>query len=519
MKSQDMYKGIFKNREELNRTILKTFLDISGIHLSESRKDFYENVIDKIIAIIEKDLNKQITKKDQKESNLSSRILSISGATNISTYNLNQLIQINIICRNILIEKISLQSYNKFEAKDITNSIWNLTDLYILVLCKKLEMDSTNKSKRDNNIIENLKIVKNDLQKQLDLTYQLIKNSPIAMAGCDFDLNVKLWNPIAENLTGYKQPDIIGKSILNIFTAPSQIVIKSQLSLALHRRMRINLNFQTKEGGIFNGFVLIKKLKAEMKQKIHYIINFVDLSKDEKLKSQLEKIEQLSAIARLSDAMMHDIRNPINSLALNIDVLTQLLSERSTEIPNISEIIDKINRQISNLTHNLHRYVGYSRITELKLESIDIREPIDELILDIRHRLVSRHIKIRYHRSNTAQMIKGDWNQLIRVVENLINNAIDSIEDKGNIDVFVRKRNKKVNISIEDDGQGIKSENLQNVFKPYFTTKDKGSGLGLFIVREIVRAHHGRVYCTSSDDQGTRFTVSIPAIVYDDINH
>jgi signal transduction histidine kinase len=274
----------------------------------------------------------------------------------------------------------------------------------------------------------------------------------------------------------------------------------------------MKLNIQTRDGGIFNAYVFMSRLKTEIKQKVQYIFNIVDLSKDEKLKTQLEKIEQLGAIARLSDAIMHDVRNPINSLALNIDVLTQLHTKRSFHSEEMSDILVKINRQISTLAQNLNRYVGYSKITELKLEPIDVGETLNELILDTHLLLTEKRISLNFRQPKSQLLINGDWNQIIRVFRNLIDNAIDAIGTKGSIDVTVRKRNNNIIISIVDSGSGINPENLLNVFKPYFTTKDKGSGLGLFIVREIVRAHHGRIYCKSSVDQGTRFTVSIPTL-------
>ena len=513
MNSQDFYTSIFKNKEKLTKEILKSFLEFSEVNIFEIQNDYYIEVIEKIIFAVEKDLKKEKTNKNQNTSNLIKAFLSVWEDNNNSAYNVNQLIQIIIVCRNILIKNILSLNCDKIEKKNITDSIWNLTDLSILALCKKHDAEISYKSQRDKNIINNLKIVKNDIQKQLNLTYQLIKNSPIGLVGCDSELNIKIWNTIAENLTGYQQSDIIGKSILNIFTIPSQSEIRSQLSHESHRRIRMKLNIQTKEGGIFNADVLINKLTSEMKQKVQYIINIVDLRKEVQLKAQFEKIEQLGAIARLSDAIMHDVRNPINSLALNIDVLTQTLTGRSSLSKEISDIIEKINRQISNLAHSLNRYVGYSRITELKLETIDIGKTLDELLLDTRHRLIGKQISLKYHQPKSQLMIKGDWHQLIRVFINLIDNAIDAIRDKGNIEVIVRKKNRNITISIVDSGSGIKSDDFSNVFKPYYTTKEKGTGLGLFIVREIVRAHRGKVYCTSSDEKGTRFTISIPAIV------
>ena len=84
--------------------------------------------------------------------------------------------------------------------------------------------------------------------------------------------------------------------------------------------------------------------------------------------------------------------------------------------------------------------------------------------------------------------------------------------DIGQINIIVRKRNKNVNISIIDDGKGINQDNIENIFKPYYTSKVKGTGLGLFVVREIIQAHNGRIYCSSDLDKGSKFTISLPVV-------
>jgi PAS domain S-box-containing protein len=504
---------IFKDREELIDTVFKHLKSVSGSNKHEYFKDRHQESIVKLFSGIEKVLEKKITNKDAQWTNLLRLFHPVWKDFSESRINHYQQLEIIINCKKVILEKsTSLQLENGLN-NSFKYFIGDLTDLLLLDRSRECAKYSLRKSNRDKQIIEDLKLVKNDLQKQLDLIYQIIRNTPMGFAGCDAKLNVKIWNRIAESLTGYEQSNIIGKSILEIFTPPSQAVIQNQLSDSMHRRKRMKLNIQTRDGGIFNAYILVSRLRSEIKQKVKYIINIVDLSKEEQLKSQLEKIEQLGAIARLSDAIMHDVRNPINSLALNIDVLTQQLSEKLSSANETRTIIEKVNRQISNLTQSLNRYVGYSRITELKLEPIDLNKTLSEVILDMHHHIVEKQITLKFHRSKIPLMINGDWTQLIRVFRNLIDNAVDAIVAKGTIDIITRKRNQNITISVVDNGRGIRSENFANVFKPYFTTKEKGSGLGLFIVREIVRAHHGRVYCTSSDAKGTRFTVSIPAIV------
>jgi PAS domain S-box-containing protein len=512
MKSKSDILDIFKNKDSLISGILSSLPTSSDSHYAKNRENRYKKIIELTLTVFENKGKTIEIKKDQSPRKISRLIRSIWGELQNKEIELSNAIRIFKVCQRIILKSTLSLNIEEKTKLELEKCLMNQSDDAILELCKLYEKEFTQKINRNNKTIENLKIVKSDLQKQLNLTYQLIKASPVGLAGCDSKLNVQLWNPVAEKLTGYKLSDIIGNSILAVFTLPSQNLIQNHFLSASSRKRRLKLNIQTKYGGIFNAYVSIIKLESTIKQKIQYTINFIDLGSEEILKSQLEKIEQLGAIARLSDAIMHDVRNPINALALNIDVLTQLLPAGSIIDSNISTIIEKIDRQISTLSSNLNRYVGYSRITELKVDPLDIRDPLNELILETRHSLAGRQISLNYHRSRNKLMILGDWNQLNRVFRNLIDNAVDAIETKGVIDIYVKQRNNNIVVSIKDDGHGIEQENLPNVFKSYFTTKEKGNGLGLFIVREIIRAHNGRVYCTSSSGKGARFTVSIPAI-------
>jgi PAS domain S-box-containing protein len=497
----------FKNKKELIVIIQQSLLYLDDEHIFRDNKDEIDKIIGEILYCIEKDLEKALNEKHPKIIHLIRSIQALLGQNNSSTTTLQRQVKTLTLLRRVFTLKRSLLKADETTESDILTSLWNVFDHALLNLCIHYESEISKTILREDGLIEKHNIVKNDLQKQLNALYQLIKNAPIGMAGCDTDLKVKLWNPAAVNLTGYQQADIIAKSILTIFSHPSQTILKDQFKHEHCRLKQINLNIQTKEGGIFNALVLIKKLNSEIRQKIQYIINFIDLSKDDKLKSQLGKIEQLGAVARLSDAIMHDVRNPINSLALNIDVLAQRLTGNTA----LHDIFEKINRQITTLSRNLKQYVGYSKITELQLEPIDIGEVMEELTLDTYHQLSGRPITVNYHRAKSKLMIKGDRNQLNRVFRNLLDNAIDAIGEVGTIDIYLKKSNKNVTISIMDNGRGIDEENLQNVFKPYFTTKERGSGLGLFIVQEIIRAHNGKINCKANKNQGTVFTVNIPA--------
>ncbi len=499
--NSDIFAGYSKVIDEL----IQLILSLSQSKRTGIQADKIEKSITNLVVKVQKEYGRTLLQTIESTGTNPPQIFK-------NNPDLEQPYQIMAHLLKIINDKIILKKLEKSRETTVLYLVQNIFDSLIIDLFKRYTIENHKNIRHYENVIEKFKIVKNDLQKQLDSTYEIIKNTPIGLAGCDADLNVRLWNPIAANLTGYKHSDIIGKRIVDIFTESSRTVFLNQVWKDHPEIRKIKLNVQTKQGGIFNAFVLINSLKSELKQKIHYIINFFDSGKDEKIKLQLEKIEQLGAIARLSDAVMHDIRNPINVLALNIDVLIQQLTDMIPDGSESMTMINSINRQLSTLTDNLNRYIGYSKITELQLEHLDIKTLLDELIIEARLQLSGSKIELKYRPTRTRKKILGDRVQLIRVLKNLINNAKESIEGRGTITVYAQVRNKKMKLNIVDSGIGIKSENIENIFKPYFTDKEKGTGLGLFIVREVVRAHHGKVYCSSELNRGSHFTISIPVI-------
>jgi len=122
----------------------------------------------------------------------------------------------------------------------------------------------------------------------------------------------------------------------------------------------------------------------------------------------------------------------------------------------------------------------------------------------------SKNIQIIYNNPQKPLNILGDWSQLRRVFVNIIQNSIDVIKEKGSIIIKLLKRKKRILVTVEDSGKGIAGDNLKKIFNPYFSTKETGTGLGLFIAKEIVNVHHGRITCKNIPNRGAKFTISFP---------
>ncbi|MFZ0389999.1 MAG: ATP-binding protein [Calditrichia bacterium] len=366
-------------------------------------------------------------------------------------------------------------------------------------------------SKRDKSLINELSLVKNGIQQQLDLIYQIFKESPVGVAGCDLNLNVLLWNRMASRLTGFQQNHIIKNSFMSVFTPRSQEKLSRKIQDNSRGSARLQLTIQNKHGYSFPCVVSIQRMSYAQPKGIAYIISFLDLRDEKNIQFQTQQISQLKALGRLSGAIMHDIRNPVNSLGLNVEALQQVLEQMEEMSPDVGELLQGILHGVDRLKLILDQYLGYSRLTEMNPELLNISEKTEDLLRERSAEISSRKIRLVFKPAKSPVLINGDWIQLKRMFLNLFENSVQAVPENGKIEIKIHQKNKRALLTIRDNGPGISPEQRSKIYEPFFSTKVSGTGLGLYIVREIVRGHNGRVYCASSPGRGTQFTISFPA--------
>ncbi|MCI0514180.1 ATP-binding protein [candidate division KSB1 bacterium] len=418
-----------------------------------------------------------------------------------------------VVLRNILDEWLVERSGL---SQDLFHShsryLHQIFDQALLKLSQQWDTAFQKVRKDDQTLIEELKLVKNNLQQQVDLLYQIMKDSPLGVVGCDRNLNVQLWNSTASQLTGFQQSDILKKSLLQIFLMDAQNQFVNKINTEAKFISRLRLNIRCKNGDSFPALLSINKFEAHRPKGIYYLIHFLDLRQEKIIKSQVRQIDQLTAVSRLSSAIMHDIRNPVNTIGLNVDGLEQILERNGVMDFQIQDLLDKIHRQITFLTTNLNQYLGYSRLAELNSEPVNLSARLDEFLLEMRLDIALKQVQFHFHRPKIDLYIWGDWIQLRRAFMNLIQNAVEAFQNEGAIWIRLYQRNKRIMVSFRDNGPGIDATKIEKIFEQFYSTKPSGAGLGLFIIREIVKAHQGRVTCVSRPQKGARFTLSFLAL-------
>ena len=231
----------------------------------------------------------------------------------------------------------------------------------------------------------------------------------------------------------------------------------------------------------------------------------------EKLKAEHErlKLQKLESVGLLAGGIAHNFNNLFTVIFGNIE-LAKLLLSSDHEAFNFLESAEKSMDRATKLTKQLLTFAkGGDPIKEL----ISINEIVLKTAkLSIR----GPNIKLKCDMSQDLWPISADKNQMSQVIRYILINAEQSMPTGGTISITTKNDNSKagqfVQITIQDEGVGIASNNLHKIFDPYFTTKEKGSGLGLAITHSIITKHNGRIKVDSVINQGTIFTIYLPAV-------
>ena len=219
---------------------------------------------------------------------------------------------------------------------------------------------------------------------------------------------------------------------------------------------------------------------------------------------ELAQKSSLAAIGELSSSIVHEMRNPLSSVKLNINAVAEKLKDDKT----YSELLNITKSQVSRLENMLSELLNFGKPIELKKASIKPVELVEqalEIVSPEISKLGQKAFVISELKENT--LIYGDKEHLLRALSNIIKNAAESNPKNGKITVYLKEKNNKVFISVEDQGKGLSKAVKDMIFKPFFTTKEKGTGLGLAIVKKIIEYHNGEIKAENGKNGGAIFTI------------
>ncbi|HEY4262452.1 MAG TPA: ATP-binding protein [Schlesneria sp.] len=220
---------------------------------------------------------------------------------------------------------------------------------------------------------------------------------------------------------------------------------------------------------------------------------------------------QYAEIATLAGGLAHEIRNPLSTIGLNLDLLSEELGECDSQRDR--RILNKLNvvkRQCQQLDRILDDFLQFARVGTLTLKPADLNQTVLEFIEFYASQAAEQGIDISPHLAANLPPVKLDVNLWRQVVMNLSRNAQQAMPQGGVLELQTYQRDNQVVLEIIDNGKGMSPETQARMFDAFYSTKKGGSGLGLPTVRKIVEAHHGTISCESEVGRGTRFSIALP---------
>jgi len=253
----------------------------------------------------------------------------------------------------------------------------------------------------------------------------------------------------------------------------------------------------------FHYIILIAERGASVIQRAQLIE--IQESRYDQLALQTEK---LSALGRMAAGIAHEINNPLAGILL---FSSNLLKKAPEEGP-FREGLEIIVQETLRCKAIIQDLLEFSRASEPKTSLANVNNVIERAIHLLENEFRLRHIRLEVDLSKQLPEILIDENQIEQILVNLLLNAIQAIEEQGTVTILSNVTSDRRNVAIEvsDTGCGISPENMSKIFEPFFSTKVKGTGLGLALTYGIVQKHGGHVYAFSQPNQGSRFIVELP---------
>lgn len=219
---------------------------------------------------------------------------------------------------------------------------------------------------------------------------------------------------------------------------------------------------------------------------------------------ELRNIEKFAATGRISRTIAHEVRNPLT----NINLATEQLQSEIPPGEDVTFLFEMISRNSNRINQLISDLLDSTKTSELKYVKSSINEVLNESLEFAADRIDLKHIKVIKNYDNNICPVLIDREKIKIAFLNIIVNAIEAMNDYGTLYLSSESNNERCMIKITDTGKGLSKDDLPRLFEPYFTTKEKGKGLGLTNTQNIILAHNARINVESELDKGTSFTIS-----------
>ena len=354
------------------------------------------------------------------------------------------------------------------------------------------------------------------LKKSEERYRSLVESAEDFIFSVDSEGNFQSVNSFTANFFGSRPEEFLGKDLASQF--PEDVAEKQLklISLVYKHKKSVRDEFELKTGEhriwISGNFMPLKNEDGEVSA---VLCIARDITENKVLERQLINTEKLASLGTLAAGVAHEVNNPLGVMLGFCDLLLRQ-TEQGTQAFEDLKTIERQGLHCKQVVENL---LSFARIEGGELEYSDLSHCLKEIVNVVKHTLEMKDIELHMKLGENIPMVKGDPRQLQQVFLNLINNAVSAMEDGGVLTILtgLERGRRKAIVQFQDNGAGIREEDVDHIFEPFFTTKPEGegTGLGLFVSYGIIAKYGGSMDCVShtadvpDNTTGTTFTIKL----------
>jgi two-component system CheB/CheR fusion protein len=238
-----------------------------------------------------------------------------------------------------------------------------------------------------------------------------------------------------------------------------------------------------------------------------------EMAERQRLEREAQRVQHFALLGRLAAGVSHDLRNPLGAIFLHVDLLEEELRQPSAaSATEIAYALAQIKTQLARVDDLIQDYLALVRVAAIQQAPGDLGRLVTQLAQEMVPALAAHGITLQLEALDQLGMVGLHNHTLQRALLNLVQNAMEAMPPGGTLTLRGRRQGAAVSLDVRDTGVGIPPEQTTQIFEPLYTTKPGGTGLGLYIVQEVVAAHGGQVTVQSVVGQGSTFTITLPLL-------
>ncbi len=359
--------------------------------------------------------------------------------------------------------------------------------------------------------------IEGDRYRHLQQLESIINDSGDVIFSLDNEMRFRSWNRAAERVFGWSAAELLGKHLSVL--VPPELLQTGELEridreIAPHGNSHFETLRLSKDGRQVPVEVTVSVLHDPQGKPIGRSAILRDTTERKHLEEEKLRAERLAVIGTMSAKLAHEIRNPLSSITLNIELvrdeveaLTKDNSDAGKESRSLLQSLDSEVRRIQRVTED---YLKFARLPKPMRDPVQLNDVLGQGLAFLDSLFNATGITVQTEFDPGLPALSADESQLWQAILNLVRNAIEAMPNGGTLTVRTERRDELIVLTVADTGKGMTEEECAQVFTPFFSTKVGGTGLGLPLTQQIVNEHGGQIRCESAPGQGTTFIIELP---------